>query len=219
MKKLVLTTLVVGAMAGSLWAQGTVALPLQTTRYIQYTTDGTTLTRVPAGSPATVGSYGSLNVAVYYAASGTASPFTTTTASLLPVAWHESTEVLHNLYGAGVNLAQTFTLPTVAGRAGAEVMVVGWTGNFADWNTAFAANTGTSGLFAWTGSALSGGTLAWANGTGDPNFSPPDVPTALTVGAGGYNGLVLQMVAIPEPSTFALVGLGAAALLIFRRRK
>jgi len=31
--------------------------------------------------------------------------------------------------------------------------------------------------------------------------------------------MVLQLPAVPEPSTFALAGLGAAALLIFRRRK
>jgi hypothetical protein len=35
----------------------------------------------------------------------------------------------------------------------------------------------------------------------------------------GFNGLVLEAVAVPEPSTFALAGLGAAALMIFRRRK
>jgi hypothetical protein len=32
-------------------------------------------------------------------------------------------------------------------------------------------------------------------------------------------GFMLNTVPVPEPSTFALAGLGAAALLIFRRRK
>ena len=95
-----------------------------------------------------------------------------------------------------------------------EVMVVGWTGNFADWNSAFTAGTG---LLAWTGSTVSGGALAWSNGTGNPNGSPPTTPVALTFGTTGYNGLVLT--GVPEPSTFALAGLGAAALMIFRRRK
>jgi len=33
------------------------------------------------------------------------------------------------------------------------------------------------------------------------------------------NDLIMSQVAVPEPTTFALAGLGAAALLIFRRRK
>jgi hypothetical protein len=46
--------------------------------------------------------------------------------------------------------------------------------------------------------------------------TPPATPTSLTpLGTGGG----LTLVAAPEPSTFALAGLGAAAVLIFRRRK
>jgi hypothetical protein len=93
-------------------------------------------------------------------------------------------------------------------------MLVGWTGNAPDWNTAWASGTG---LFGWTGSTLSGGSPEWLNATGNPGASPPVTPVAFTYGAAGFNGLVLAP--IPEPSTFALAGLGAAALLIFRRRK
>jgi hypothetical protein len=45
--------------------------------------------------------------------------------------------------------------------------------------------------------------------------TPPATPTSLTP----LNGQNLVLVPVPEPSTFALAGLGAAALLIFRRRK
>jgi hypothetical protein len=97
-------------------------------------------------------------------------------------------------------------------------MLVGWTGNATDWNTALASGTG---LFGWTGAQRftgdSGGALEWLNATGNPGASPPITPVAFTYGATGFNGLVLAP--IPEPSTFALAGLGAAALLIFRRRK
>ena len=84
----------------------------------------------------------------------------------------------------------------------------------------------TSGFFrveAWTGgSTFAGGTLknqdtfstVFSNPLGNPNAQPPGLPTDLT----GMPGIVLTT-AIPEPSTFALAGLGAAALLIFRRRK
>lgn len=215
MKKVIVTTLITTALAVSVLAQGTVSLPLQTTRYIQYTTDGTTLTKFPSGAPSTAGTWGSLNVAVYYASAGTASPFIDPAALVpIPTAWKQSANVLRNLYGAGVNLATTFTLADATGGANAQVLVVGWTGNFANWNEALAAGTGLAGF---TGSTLSGGALSWANGTGAPNGSPPTTPVALVVGTGGYNGLVLT--AVPEPSLFALAGLGLSSLLIFRRRK
>ncbi len=48
--------------------------------------------------------------------------------------------------------------------------------------------------------------------TGNPNGTPPTVPVGLT----GLTGF--QLVAVPEPSTFALLGLGALGMLAFRRR-
>ena len=92
---------------------------------------------------------------------------------------------------------------------------MGWLGDAPDWNTSWLTD-GRS--FAWSGESLSGGALAWANGTGNPNGSPPSPPVALVTGAAGYNGLVFE-IHTPEPSTFALAGLGAAMLMIFRRRK
>lgn len=44
-------------------------------------------------------------------------------------------------------------------------------------------------------------------------------PANFFAGLPGPNGGVLLSVVVPEPSTFALAGLGSAALLIFRRRK
>lgn len=48
--------------------------------------------------------------------------------------------------------------------------------------------------------------------SGNPTASPPTTP-AVMVGMNSFSLIV------PEPSTFALAGLGAAALMIFRRRK
>jgi len=85
----------------------------------------------------------------------------------------------------------------------------------------------TMAIAAWKGSGASfagfGGVLAFQQPTRDyvaaPTLSSPD----LTAATGGFNttDLVLNSItaATPEPSTFALAGLGAAALLIFRRRK
>jgi hypothetical protein len=57
---------------------------------------------------------------------------------------------------------------------------------------------------------LSRSALVVTSNIGNLESSPPGVPTNIT--APGF------VVVVPEPSTFALAGLGAAAMLIFRRR-
>jgi len=58
------------------------------------------------------------------------------------------------------------------------------------------------------------GVLAFTQSTANYNALPPP-PTPLV----NWPGQDLVMTPVPEPSIFALAGLGAAALLIFRRRK
>jgi hypothetical protein len=219
MKKLLLTTLIAGAVAGSAFAQGTVSLQANTTGHgnLQYATVGGTTNVVAVGNPATIGTYGNLDVAVYYASANTADPITSSTASLLPTGstgWTESANVLHQIApGPGLSPLTTFTLSNDAGGDNQEVMVLAWTGTYADWNSALQAS---SSLYAWTG-RFGIGALDWSNGTGAPNGTPPVVPVALTYGSAGFDGLTLETV--PEPTSFALAGLGLATLLIFRRRK
>jgi hypothetical protein len=55
------------------------------------------------------------------------------------------------------------------------------------------------------------GAVAFATGSGDINIGD--------TGNGMYTPVVLQNVAVPEPSTYALFGLGALALVIAYRRK
>jgi hypothetical protein len=96
------------------------------------------------------------------------------------------------------------TIPTPVGTsmpAGAYTMMArAWFngGQYANYDAAKAAgrNTGYS-IFNLTATAF-------------PAGAPNTIFTPFTVGSAGT---------VPEPSTFALAGLGAAALLLFRRRK
>ena len=202
-------------------AQGTVEFLTIPSYLIEYSPAPGGYAPVPVGSPAQVGAYGNLNLQVYYAPVGTPPPFTADSASLIPAPWTpSSSSPLQQIAPlAGVPVNHPFTLPTATGGAGVEVMVVGWTGAYANWNSAYTASSSNpSGvLLAWTGSNQSGGALAWVNGTGNPSAIPPTVPVTLTTGPAGYNGLVFE--SIPEPSLFALAGVGTAMLIILRRRR
>ncbi len=93
-----------------------------------------------------------------------------------------------------------------AGGSTIYVSIRGWTGNYATWDAAFAAMW--SGAQVWLAASP-----VFSMPTGNPNGSPPTLPTALST-IPGFTGLLFM----PEPTTFALAGLGTAALLIFRRR-
>jgi hypothetical protein len=155
-------------------AQGTVTFAASAAHgLVRYSTDGWTIAgTVPVGNPAQIPGFGELNIAIYSAAPGTPGPFTWLPGAMLPPAWAESTTVLHRIAPlAGNTPTFTFTLGNIAGGASGEVMVVGWTGNAPDWNTAL-ANPGNN-LFGWSGSALSGGSLFFTASTGNPGGTPP----------------------------------------------
>jgi PEP-CTERM motif len=150
----------------------------------------------------TFGVYGTVNatgtaaktayhVALYWGTVGS------TEAQLVSIATAGSYPVAGRFNG-GVVTTPNGTAP----GASAVFEVKGWTGAFNDYESAYAAAqtdhtifVGATGIFTQTTSA--GGTA-----------SPVNI---------NFTGLTLSPV--PEPSTIALAGLGAASLLLFRRRK
>jgi PEP-CTERM motif len=120
-----------------------------------------------------------------------------------------------NLSADGYVLATTFANKTM-----------GVPGTLQAVGTATAANIGPGNnavaVVAWNSSAASfnaavtGGAKAGVYTFVSVFFAPPGAPSNL---GDSWGSTDLVMTAVPEPGTFALASLGAAALLIFRRRK
>jgi hypothetical protein len=198
-----LSILAVAAMAAyatSAFAQGTVVFSNGTGLVKQWTAaDNSTLMNVPKGGG---------SVQLYWAPAGTAYQGWTGTSSA--AAWFASNPgwtlgpvVGFNTPSAGKFSGGTLTLtPLTPAGTGIDYVIIGWTGTHAGLDAALTAN------------AMVGVSTKTPSGTGNPTTTPPGTPTGLS---DTFAGMTLQPV--PEPSTFALAGLGAAALLIFRRRK
>jgi hypothetical protein len=108
---------------------------------------------------------------------------------------------------AGRFSAGVATVSPLAAGGKIEYVLAAWNGTSATLDAAIAvgASVGQSPLF--TGVS-----------TGNPSTTPPGTPSSLT-DTFTAGSLVLAPTGVPEPSTFALAGLGAAAMLILRRRK
>jgi hypothetical protein len=104
----------------------------------------------------------------------------------------------------GLFSAGTVTIGNIAEGANAEYLILAWTGASTTWDAALA-----SGSHGWFGQSAIATTT-----TGDPLATPvPGFPVSLRP---TFAGLILG---VPEPTSFALAGLGLAALLVFRRRR
>jgi len=68
---------------------------------------------------------------------------------------------------------------------------------------------------------MQGTSLMFSTTTGNPQATPPGTATLLSgtlTGTIGAANTGVFLTPIPEPTSFALAGLGLAALLVFRRR-
>jgi len=113
-----------------------------------------------------------------------------------------------NTAGAGRIAGGTATLGSVAPGATFYYEVAGWSSTAgATWNPTWLVNP-PAGVFGVS-----------PIGTGTAGGGNPPAPAWNIFGGTGLAGFNLNPTTVPEPSSMALAGLGAAALLIFRRRK
>ena len=196
MKKLILSTLLAVGFAGSVFAQGAAFFDMSNN-----TSQSPTATTGGLWFVSTGGNTSLLNVDVNAVLYGSA----TQTGTFAPLA----TLLLSNgtasgditFFGAGQFQDQSGVPYSVTGAGtSAFFYIQAWEGNF---NTLSAAEL--AGVPVYDGSV---------NGIfSNPTAVSPAPAPAMT----GNPAIVLAVV--PEPGTFALLGLGASALLIFRRRK
>jgi hypothetical protein len=155
-------------------------------------TGGTFFTNNVAGTALGACQFGTINLQVLGGASS---------GSLTPIGTFSM--VFAGLNGGGLYLdgsGLSYVVSGVGANGTAFLELFAWTGAFANFAAAVASGTSyvaTSGVF--------------QNPTGG---TPPNAPASLT----GMPSMTLVL-PVPEPAITALLGLGAASLLIFRRRK
>ncbi len=126
-----------------------------------------------------------------------------------------ATTGIQGIPGGGIFSGAVQTINSLnIGNTGAGQLV--WL-DFVGWNNSATATTLAAALGG--GSTYFGSANVFAYTTGNPNTLPqPTSPGLITTASpGAFTGLTLNP--IPEPTTIALGGLGAASLLLFRRRK
>jgi|ERR1041385_2954656 hypothetical protein len=110
-------------------------------------------------------------------------------------------------------------VPGYGAGTSADFVVVGWQANIGtDWNSFRtwynngSPNDASHGSVVWAGHSFVAEGVQLGGG-----LIPPG--TIFGAGTGQVPGFTLGAINVPEPSTIALAGLGAAAVVIFRRRK
>ena len=207
MKKL-LGILAISALAASAFAQGTISIQNTATELIQqWTAEGnSTLMSVPAGqghvqffaAPAgssltPLGSLGALGFSTSY----------TTLAGFLAANSSWNAYAINTTVAAGRIVGNTVTVTPLTPGASIDYITIGWTGAFTTLDQAIA------------GGAMIGESPMLVSTTGNPTVTPAVTPSLMNA---TYTGIVLAPQVVPEPTSFALAGLGLAALVAFRRR-
>jgi len=201
MKKLAVT-LALAAIATSTFAQGLVKFANNATTLVSYGQQGGALTATTPGA--------SFYYALLVAPMGTVDPLAFSFAGIYAT---NSAATTGGRFQGGSLLGVS-----VAGWAAGESRsfeIAGWSANLgATWNPAWLTTHpgGSQDYFGVSaiGAGLAGGTDS--NGASIPALALVGAAPSISSGWGMTS-------VVPEPGTMALAGLGAAALMIFRRRK
>ena len=207
MKKLILTAALSAATALSGFSQGIITFQNALTSQIWFNST-TTGTKATAGTIASQGvgtSTGVIDVGLFWSTTA----FTSASQG---------------------TLADTVTMSTTAGTvAGATVPLTGTVGGQSvfvqvfSWDSTYATPAEALAAGAFFGAASAGpanaayGAIGAAQLVTSLNVAPAPGNSIFGTGAGQFGRTVL--LAGPEPATIAIGGLGAAALLMFRRKK
>jgi len=209
MKKLILTLTLVAAVA-SAYGQGSVAFSNGTLSKLSTQQAGTSATpaQIPlSGQPFKFG--------LWYGVGSAAAVNTSTAPWIMGMNSTTGTGLIASSADSKTALSNvSLGTDTSVNEPDIWAAVIAWSAQYTDWQSAkaaFDANTVGVGFYQWT--ALN------VNGLGNPAISG----AAIWEGATGTNPKLFNAAAIPvivpEPTTIGLASLGAAALLIFRRRK
>ena len=219
MKKIILAVFALVFTAGHLLAQGQFTFQANAANgLIQYSTDDSAIALYPLnpGLPLR----GNAHVGFYTAPNGT---LLTLGVGGMPdfTGWTANTLVLNVGTGPGKTPGAIVTIPFAANNVNVELEVVAWSGTATSWSQAV-GNLSPTSLLTWSGKVFPGtgnpsGAFGWSQPTGDPTLPIPNIPAILVTGPSGYNGLIL---AVPEPSALALIGVGAMAMVtgVLRKR-
>jgi hypothetical protein len=209
MKKTLLTLALVGASAAA-FAQGKVSLqmdlPIQFGTTGMLAIDNAWAGQIIANNGTSLPSHIYLSVGLY---AGTSSAALSLQSSVIlnppggngtPDGFFPLTHVVLSFAGGSSAFYQVKIWDSVYGSYEAQ-QAAGHVGNGTDYSAVNNIFTMTAGTGISYPAIINGGQTTWvAAGNEDPNA-------------------LLVATVVPEPTTFALAGLGAAALMIFRRRK
>ena len=216
MKKIVTIIALVGALAASSYGQGLISIANSATYPVTARGGDYALTGAPikantaATSPTNAFIFG-----LFVADAGTAAPVGNLDPAWQFVGGYAYNSTSTSASAVGRLLTSTATVTGYGFGSTVNFIMRGWSANLgATWTDVKAslgnANLSIPGYYLGT-SALAVNTILGGGAIG--------TPTAFGSATTQIPGLVLDYVAVPEPSTFALAGIGAAAMLIFRRRK
>lgn len=196
MKRILTVVTLLGAMAFA-YGQGTV----------RFLNDGTTLINYKADQAASPAALPAVANQFYFAL------FTAPVGTTDPNAFSYAGFIGANQGVAGRFSGGVVAIANNAPGSHLAMLVRGWSANCGTtWAAAQAFAANPSANYNWGQSGIAA----------DVTLGGGAIPAGTifsTVSANATPGFTLDFVPVPEPSTFALAGLGAAALLIFRRRK